>query len=184
MTAIPHADASPVLDFWFDEAGPNRWFAKDDAFDAGIAGRFGELRDEVVASDAAGWRDDVAQLLAAILLSDQFSRNIYRGSARAFEADPLALELAYQALDRDWTHAAPHDWRQFLLMPLMHSERPDDQERSVAEFSRLGDPEVTRFAMRHRDQIARFGRFPGRNAALGRVSTEEEREVIERGEVF
>ncbi len=109
--------------------------------------------------------------MAAIILTDQFSRNIHRGSAKAFAADPLALELALQSLDRGWTHQAPHDWRQFLLMPLMHSEALAIQDRSVAEFERLGDPLNVDFARKHRDQIARFGRFPGRNQSLGRVST-------------
>ena len=176
--------ARSVIAFWFDEAGPTRWFAKDAAFDADIARRFGALRDEVIASAASGWRDAVEPLLAAILLTDQFSRNTHRGTARAFEADPLALDLAYHALEEDWTHTAPRAWRQFLLMPLMHSERLADQQRSVAEFERLGDPELTPVAVKHHEQIERFGRFPGRNSALGRVSTEEEREAIERGEVF
>ena len=87
------------------------------------------------------------------------------------------------ALNRDH-HTAPRAWRQFLLMPLMQSERLADQERSVAEFERLGDPELTPFAVRHHDQIECFRRFPWRNAALGRDSTEEEKEVIDRGEVL
>ena len=178
------AEARSVIAFWFEEAGPTRWFAKDAEFDAEITQRFGALREEVVATGATGWRDDVVQILAAILLTDQFSRNMFRGTARAFEADPLALDLARHALARDWTHIAPRPWRQFLLMPLMHSERLADQQRSVTELARLGDPELTPFAVKHHDQIELFGRFPGRNAALGRESTDEEQEVIERGEVF
>ena len=178
------AAARSVIAFWFDEAGAKRWFAKDAAFDAGIAERFGALREEVVATGATGWRDGVDHLLAAILLTDQFSRNMFRGTARAYEADPLAIDLAYRALDRGWTHTAARAWRQFLLMPLMHSESLAEQQKSVAEFERLGDPELTPFAARHRDQIARFGRFPGRNAALGRGSTDEEKAALRSGADF
>src|SRR5206468_387006 len=141
-------------------------------------------RDKLLASKARGCRDTPEHLLAAILLLDQCSRNIHRGSARAFQGDPLALEMAREALDRGWTHAAPKEWQQFLLLPLQHSENVADQERSVAEYRRLGDEEALRYALMHLDQIKRFGRFPGRNRALGRVSTPEEREVIERGETF
>jgi uncharacterized protein (DUF924 family) len=133
---------------------------------------------------ARGWRDMPDHILAAILLLDQCSRNIHRGSARAFQGDPLALELAREALDRGWTHSAPKDWQQFLLLPLQHSEKLADQERAVAEYRRLGDEEALRYALMHLDQIKRFGRFPGRNRALGRVSTPEERDAIARGETF
>ena len=123
-------------------------------------------------------------MAAAILLLDQFSRNIYRGSAKAFEADPLALELAFEALDKGWSHSAPEDWRAFLLMPLMHSEDPEIQARCVTEFRRLGNQLNLDFAIQHREQIERFGRFPGRNRALGRVSTSEERAALEAGAAF
>ena len=178
-------EAGPViLQFWFHEVGKDRWFVKDAALDAEIGRRFGGLRDQLLARKAYGWQDTPEHLLAAILLLDQFSRNIHRGSAKAFEADALALELANLALDRGWTHSAPQEWRQFLLMPLQHSEDPVVQERSVAEFKQLGDVEALKFALTHRDQIRRFTRFPGRNQALDRVSTPEEREVIARGKLF
>ena len=183
MTA-PGDGAEAVLRFWFDEVGKERWFVKDDRLDAEIASRFGALRDAVLASKAAGWRGSVETMTAAIILTDQFSRNIHRGKRRAFEADPLALELALEALDKGWSHSAPKDWRAFLLMPLMHSEHLSVQERSVAEFRRLGDPLNLDFAIQHRDQITRFGRFPGRNQALGRVSTPEERAALEAGAAF
>ncbi|MEP7316807.1 MAG: DUF924 family protein [Sphingomicrobium sp.] len=178
-------DAAPaVLHFWFNEVGTDRWFAKDDALDQEIARRFGKLRDQVIASDAAGWRDDLATLTAAIILVDQFSRNIHRGSAKAFAADPLALDLALSALERGWVALAPEPWRAFQLMPLMHSEDLAVQERSLVEFARLGNPFNLEFARKHQGQIARFGRFPGRNKAMGRLSTEEERALIDTGETF
>ncbi|QNN65921.1 DUF924 domain-containing protein [Sphingomonas rhizophila] len=176
--------AQAVLAFWFDEVGEERWFAKDAELDAHIARRFGALRDQVLADRAAAWRHNETALTAAIVLLDQFSRNVHRGTARAFEADALALSLALEALERGWIDTTPPPWRQFLLMPLMHSEDVAMQDRSVAEFERLGDPNTLDFARRHRDQVMRFGRFPGRNKALGRVSTPEEREALALGAAF
>ena len=179
------AEAAPaMIQFWFEEVGKDRWFVKDAALDAEIGRRFGALRDQLLASKARGWRDTPEHLLAAILLLDQFSRNIHRGSAKAFEGDTVAMELANLSLGRGWTHSAPEEWRQCLLLPLQHSEDLADQDRSVAEFTRLGEAEGLNFALMHRDQIRRFGRFPGRNEALGRVSTAEEREVIAQGGTF
>ncbi len=178
-------EAAPaILAFWFDEVGRDRWFAKEPVLDAAIARRFSAVRGDVLASRAKGWRDAPAHLLAAVLLFDQFSRNLFRGDARAFEADPLALELARVALDRGWVDGAPTAWRQFLLMPLMHSEKLADQQRSLAEFARLGDPHALHFAQAHHDLIARFGRFPGRNVALGRTSTVEEQQALQDGAAF
>lgn len=141
------------------------------------------MREKLLQSKAAGWRDSPETLAAAIILLDQFSRNMFRGSARAFEGDPLALELCKEALAKDWVDRVPKPLPSFILMPLQHSEDIQDQERSLAEF-RERDPLSYRFAILHHDQIKRFGRFPGRNRVLGRVSTPEERELIERGETF
>jgi uncharacterized protein (DUF924 family) len=176
--------ARAVIQFWCDELSPEQHWKKDPAMDRHIAERFGKVRDDVLRTKAAGWRQSLETLTAAVILLDQFSRNMFRGSVKAFEGDALALELAKHALDRGWTHAAPKIWRYFLLMPLQHSENLADQERSVAEFQLLGDKEGAEYALRHLDQIRRFGRFPGRNQSLGRVSTPEEREAIERGETF
>lgn len=178
-------EAGPViLQFWFDEVGKDRWFVKDATLDAEIGRRFGGLRDRLLANKARSWRDTPEHLLAAILLLDQCSRNIHRGSAKAFEADALALELTELALAKGWSNAGPPERRQFFLMPLMHSEDPAVQDRSVAEFERLGDPLNLDFAREHRDQIARFGRFPGRNAALGRRTTGKEQRSLDAGAVF
>ena len=179
----PAEAAQAVIQFWCDELKPEQHWKKDPAMDRHIAERFGKLREEVLRTKAAGWRDTPETLAAAIILLDQFSRNIFRGKARAFEADGLALELCNEALERGWVDAVPKPLPSFMLMPLQHSENLADQERSVAEF-RDRDPLNYKYALLHRDQIKRFGRFPGRNRALGRVSTAEEREVVERGEVF
>ena len=173
--------ARAVLAFWFGEVGKDRWWVKDAGLDAAIATRFRGLRETVLASRAKAWRDDRETLLAAIILCDQFSRNIHRGHRKAFEADALARELTNLALERGWDAGMTMDQRQFLLMPLMHSEKLADQERALAEFAALGDDEAARYAQLHHDQIARFGRFPGRNAALGRRTSEAEQAVIEEG---
>jgi uncharacterized protein (DUF924 family) len=175
--------ARTVLQFWCEELSPEQHWKKDPALDRHIAERFGKIREEVLRSRAVGWRDTPETLAAAIILLDQFSRNMFRGSAKAFEADPLALELCKLALDKGWVDAVSKPLPSFMLMPLQHSEDIADQERAVAEF-RDRDPQNYRYAILHRDQIKRFGRFPGRNRALGRVSTAEEHEVIDRGETF
>ena len=186
MTRLPPAAelAPAVVRFWFREVGEDRWFARDPGLDAEIGRRFGRYRDALLSSRARGWREEPEHLLAAIIMLDQFSRNIHRGSARAFEADELALELCRLALGRGWVHDAPGDWRLFFLMPLQHSEKLEDQRRSVEEFRRAGHELGLRYALLHLDQIRRFGRFPGRNLALGRVSTPQELAAIERGETF
>lgn len=183
MSGSPAELAGAVIQFWCDELTPEQHWKKDAAMDRHVADRFGKVREEVLATKAAGWRDHPETLAAAIILLDQFSRNMFRGSAKAFEADPLALELCKEALAKGWVDKVEKPLPSFMLMPLQHSENIEDQERSVAEF-RDRDPLNYKFALLHRDQIRRFGRFPGRNQALGRVSTPEEREAIERGETF
>ena len=175
--------APAIIHFWCQELTEEQHFEADTTVDRHIAERFGKVREQVLANRAAGWRDSPETLAAAIILTDQFSRNLYRGSAKAFEADNLALDLCKEALAKGWVDAVQKPLPSFILMPLMHSEDIGDQDRSLAEF-RKRDPFNYKFAILHHDQIKRFGRFPGRNQALGRVSTPEEREVIERGETF
>ncbi len=179
------ADAAPaVLEFWFGEVGKERWFAKSDALDERIRTRFAALRRDLIATKVKAWRDRPDHLLAAIIVLDQFSRNLHRGSAKAFAADPIALELTKLALARGWDSALLPNRRQFLLMPLMHSEKLVDQDRAMVEFAKLGDPESLAFAKLHHDQIARFARFSGRNAALGRRATPEEQDALDNGAAF
>ena len=151
-TGEVYDSAREVLDFWFGLTTEQQ-FAKDDAL---------------------GWRGEPETMLAAIILLDQFSRNLYRGQARAFEADPLALSLTRDAIDKRWDGELPPERAVFLLMPLMHAEHAAAQALSVAKFDALGQEENTRFARDHAEVFARFGRFPGRNAALGRETTPEE----------
>lgn len=183
MSESPTDLARTVLQFWCEELSHEQHWKKDPALDRHIAERFGKIRETVLKTKAAGWRDTPETLVAAIILLDQFSRNMFRGSAKAFEADSLALELCKEALDRGWIDSLPKPLPTFFLMPLQHSESLADQERAVAEF-RDRDPLNYKYAILHRDQINRFGRFPGRNQALGRVSTPEERAALEAGAAF
>jgi len=172
-----HAKAREVLGFWF-ALTPEQHFATSAKLDAEIKARFGPLRDLVLGSGAAGWRDDPETLLAALILLDQFSRNIHRGTAEAFAADPLALQLTLEALGRGWDAEMDKDQRQFLYLPLEHAEDPAMQALSVEKFGSLGDAYVLDFARKHAEVIARFGRFPSRNSALGRASTPEEQAFL------
>jgi uncharacterized protein (DUF924 family) len=183
MIASPSELARAVIQFWCDELSPEQHWKKDPAVDRHIAERFGKVREEVLRTRAAGWRDTPETMAAAMILLDQFSRNMFRGTAKAFEADSLALELCREAMGKGWIDKVKKPLPSFMLMPLQHSENIDDQERAVAEFQGR-DPLNYKYALLHLDQIRRFGRFPGRNQALGRVSTPEEREAIERGETF
>jgi uncharacterized protein (DUF924 family) len=172
-----HDGAEAVLTFWLEEVPPAKRFARDDALDRICAERFGALRADVIATHAAGWRAAPRSLLAAIILTDQFSRNIFRNSAEAFAADPLARALTDEALAKGWHHAMTAEQRQFLLIPLMHSEIMTDQVRGLTLFAADGGAQYD-YAGLHAAQIARFGRFPQRNAALGRASTPAERAFL------
>lgn len=173
-----------MLDFWFRETPPEKRFKRDATFDAECARRFKALRDRVLAEGAAGWADAPETLLAAVILLDQFSRNIYRGKAEAFAGDALARSLSDQAIARGWDRGMTDEEKQFLYMPFMHAEDAAGQARSIALFETLGgDP--YRFAQMHKNVIDRFGRFPGRNAALGRADTPEEaRFLVEEPQHF
>jgi uncharacterized protein (DUF924 family) len=170
--------AREVLGFWFDLVMPEQRFAKSDSLDHEIRALFGPLRDLVLGSGAAGWRDDPETLLAAVILLDQFSRNIHRGTAEAFAGDPLAAALTCLAIERGWDAEIPPERRAFLYMPLMHAEDPELQTLCVARFDAAGLEANLDYARDHAEVIARFGRFPTRNAALGRESTAEEKAYL------
>ncbi|KQU62321.1 hypothetical protein ASG67_04310 [Sphingomonas sp. Leaf339] len=174
----PREQAGAIRDFWF-ALTPEEHFAKSEALDVTIATRFGAWRDAALASGAAGWRDDPQTLLAAIILLDQFSRNIHRGTAEAFAADPLALSLTHDAIARGWDGDYTDDERVFLYLPLMHAEDATTQDLCVEKYAALGRENNLAFARDHRTVIQRFGRFPGRNDALGRDSSDAERRYLE-----
>jgi uncharacterized protein (DUF924 family) len=167
--------AGEVLAFWFVETRPRQWFAKDAAFDALVRDRFHGLTRLALAGDLDAWSAAATGALALVLLLDQFPRQIWRDTAMAFAGDPRALAESLQAVERGCLEAEPEQARrQFWLMPLMHSEDLAVQEAALPLFERFCDPRTAEFARRHRDVIARFRRFPHRNALMGRMSSAEE----------
>ena len=172
--------ASQVLAFWFSETLPRQWFAKNPAFDALVGERFLGLTRQAIAGELDAWSAEPTAALALVLLLDQFPRQIWRDTAMAFAGDRQALELSLQAVELGWLEAEPQQARrQFWLMPLMHSEDLAVQEVALPLFERLTDPRTADFARRHRDVIARFGRFPHRNAALGRLTSTDELDFLQ-----
>jgi uncharacterized protein (DUF924 family) len=185
MTAAERDEATALIDFWF---GPPRspgrfqqravWFKVDPGFDAELRLRFAGLQRRAADGTCADWALEAEPCLALILLLDQLPRNLFRGSAQAFASDPLAREAARAALKRGFDRSLPASWRQFIYLPFEHSEELADQELCVKLMTGLDrDPACAGtldFAQRHHAIIARFGRFPHRNAALGRQSTPEE----------
>lgn len=167
-----------ILDFWFTEVKPEQWFAVDPALDEQIRSRFLDLHAALKSQVPAEAREDARAALAAIILFDQFPRNMFRGRREAFATDSLACALTRNAVEREFDQVLDKDERRFLYMPLMHSEILADQEWGVSLFRSLDDPESLRYAIEHRDTIARFGRFPHRNQVLGRESTAEEEEFL------
>jgi uncharacterized protein (DUF924 family) len=172
--------ASGVLHFWFGEGADyglahKRWFEKNPAFDAEVRGRFLELHEELARSGA--WLDTPHECLARIIVLDQFPRNMFRGTPRAFATDGLALAAASQAIARGYDRGWLRVEKIFAYLPFEHSESLADQERACALMRPLGDEQYD-YALRHREIIARFGRFPHRNEILGRASTPEEIEFL------
>ena len=157
------------------QSRPRQWFAKDPVFDALVGQRFLALSRQALAPELDAWAAEPSGGLALVLLLDQFPRQIWRDTAMAFAGASQALALSLKAVERGWLEAEPGQARrQFWLMPLMHSEDIAVQEAALPLFGRFSDLRTADFARRHRDVIARFGRFPHRNAALGRVSSAEE----------
>ncbi|MCG8543336.1 MAG: DUF924 domain-containing protein [Alphaproteobacteria bacterium] len=170
-----------ILDFWFGppespDYGAHRavWFEADDAFDAAVAEQFREDFDRALRGELDGMAEEPAGCLALIILLDQFSRNMFRGSAQSFSADEKARALARGAVEQGLDQLLPRFQRVFVYLPFEHSEAIADQNLSVVLFEALGDEQSLDYAVRHREIIARFGRFPHRNEILGRESTPEE----------
>jgi uncharacterized protein (DUF924 family) len=168
-----------VLAFW-REAGPDRWYAKDDAFDAEIRDKFLTLYESASVGQLDHWGATAEGALALVIVLDQFPRNMFRGSARTFAADARARAVANLALKRGYDQDLPEADRGFLFLPFMHSEDLADQERGVALYRAAGD-ENLKYAEEHRDIIRRFGRFPHRNVVLGRETTPQERAFLDGG---
>lgn len=185
-------DALAVMDFWFGRHGdrgrdtPRRqWFEKSDAFDEQIRDRFGTLIPRAIAGELQGWSADSEGAVAHILVLDQFTRNVFRGSAQAFAGDARALAAARALVDAGTDRMLPGVQRQFVYLPFEHAEDLAAQDEALRLFTELEREvpivgELSLWAQRHRDIIVRFGRFPHRNAALGRSSTPEEIEFLKQ----
>ena len=167
-----------VLRFW-QEAGPAAWFSKNPDFDAVCRTRFLAAHEKAAAGMLGNWEASAEGALALVILLDQMPRNMFRGDPRTWAIDPQALAAAERALARGYDREVPRALRQFFYLPFMHAEDLAAQERSVALYEAHGDPESLKFAYHHRDIIARFGRFPHRNAVLGRESTADELAFLE-----
>jgi uncharacterized protein (DUF924 family) len=169
-----------VLAFWL-EAGPESWYAGEEAFDAEIRRRFVKLWQAAADGELSSWeaRDDDVLALAIVL--DQFPRNMFRGEPRAFHTDMRARDVAIRGIERGVDTRIDPALREFLYMPLMHSEDLADQVRCVALFRKAGDTENLKYAERHADIIRRFGRFPHRNRILGRTTTADEQAFLDGG---
>lgn len=177
--------AHDLLAFWFEESGKERWFSGDAGFDTEIRARFLTLQEEAASGRHDDWAASPLGVVALCILLDQFPRNLFRGTPRAFATDAKALAAAKAAVEQgfDTDPALTDDRRLFLYLPFEHSENLADQRRSVElQAARIADPEYVDYARRHLAVIERFGRFPHRNAILGRDSTpEEEAHLAEHG---
>lgn len=169
---------SDVLKFWFEEIDPSYWFKKDNQFDEKVRSLFLKTYEAIMAGATSDWRKSPDGRLAEIIVLDQFSRNMFRGNARAFAGDPLALKLAKEAVANGDDQTIPTQRRSFLYMPYMHSEEKSVHEEAVKLFSQLGLENNLKFERLHKKIIDQFGRYPHRNKILGRISTAEEIEFL------
>lgn len=167
-----------VVGFW-REAGPKKWFAKDDAFDETCRARFMESWERAGRGELAAWEESPEGALGLVLLLDQMPRNMFRGDPRTWSTDPQALAAAERALARGFDTKVEPALQAFFYLPFEHAEDLAAQERSVALYSILGEAEQLKWALHHHDIVKRFGRFPHRNAVLGRVTTPKEEAFLE-----
>ena len=168
-----------IVDFWFAAGMEKRWFIRDPVFDGEVRERLAEGHERAATGGLDDWRNTAAGCVALCVLLDQVPRNLFRGQGRAFATDAEARAVAVYALKHDLDRTLPQAQRLFLYLPFEHSESLADQDTSVRLFGQLDDdPQWLDYAKRHRDVIARFGRFPHRNEALGRSSTAEEKTFL------
>jgi uncharacterized protein (DUF924 family) len=172
--------AQDILDFWFDELEPAQWWKKDPEMDQLITDRFADVHRQASQCELFHWRQTPEGRLAEVLVLDQFSRNMFRDQPEAFAQDPLALALAQEAVHLGCHNKLNDTQHLFLIMPYMHSESLAVHDQAMELFAALGRPDNLDFEKRHRDIIARFGRYPHRNAILGRESTAEEQAFLEQ----
>jgi len=176
VVAIPN----DILGFW-RSAGPAKWYAKSDAFDAAIRLKFEPVHHAAARGRYDGWTETAEGALALLILLDQFPRNLYRGSGHAFATDGKARAVARAAIERGFHLQVDPELRQFFLLPFEHSENLADQDFGLAVATELADDEILKWVKIHRDIIVRFGRFPHRNPCLGRKTTPEEQAFLDDG---
>lgn len=174
------ATPQSIVAFW-QAAGPDKWFVKDTAFDDDVHKRFLATHEAAAAGALNGWEGDPDGALALLLLLDQFPRNMFRGTPRAFATDERARAIADRAIANGFDSAVPPDLRSFFYLPFMHSETLADQERCVALYLAAQDEYGLKWAREHADIIRQFGRFPHRNGILGRETTPEEMRFLQAG---
>ena len=166
-----------ILNFWL-QAGPQIWFKKDDAFDQSVKEKFQTLPDQIVDGQYDHWQTHPNGMLASVLALDQFPRNIHRGTARAFAYDETARKFAKTAIDQQWDQQVSDEIKAFFYLPFMHSEDINDQHFCLNLYRKADDEQGVGYARRHLELIEKYGRFPHRNALLGRKSTLEEEDYL------
>ena len=169
-----------ILNFWFKDCKPEQWFKKNEDFDQMIENRFSSAIENAIAGNLGNWEESETGCLALIILLDQFTRNVFRDTPRAFAGDKRALVLSQLCCDKDYLTNPDVQRRQFMLMPMMHSENLAVQDAALPLFKKYASEKDYEYAEKHRDIIARFGRFPHRNVILGRKSTNEELEFLKQ----
>jgi uncharacterized protein (DUF924 family) len=174
------SEQARVLDFWFRELTPADWFGAAESLDPFVRDRFGDLHRRATDGKLDGWATTPAGRVALIIVLDQFPRHIFRGTADAFASDKRAQKLVLDGLEHGVDELLPFAQRHFFYLPLMHAEDPSLQRLSVECFERLQDfaTEILGYAKSHRDEVQEFGRFPHRNAALGRADTDAEKAFL------
>jgi uncharacterized protein (DUF924 family) len=182
MTPLEASGVGPaqIVSFW-RAAGSEKWFEKDETFDRDITSGFLATYEAAARGELVAWEGSAEGALALVILLDQFPRNMFRGSAHAFATDPLARAVANRALARGFDKATEHALRPFFYLPFMHSESLADQDRCLQLYETLGDAELLRHAIAHRNIIVKFGRFPHRNQVMSRVTTPAEQEFLDSG---
>ena len=175
-----HVTPADILAFWRD-AGPDRWYMPDDAFDAEVRRRFLGLWQRAAAGELSSWETSDDGALALVIVLDQFPRNMFRGDIRTYASDALAREVAHRAVERGVDARIDPVLREFLYLPFMHSEHLADQLRCIELSRKAGLAESAKWAEHHADIIRRFGRFPHRNRILGRATTPEEQAFLDEG---
>lgn len=184
MDSVTDATAAELLNFWFGDDVRPLWFASTPEFDAALRARYEPLWRAAAQGGCAGWENTPEGALALVIVLDQFPLNMFRGTSAAYGTEAAARDVAAGAIERGHDGRLPAERRAFLYLPFMHSERMADQERSVALYAAAGLDAGLRYTLHHLDIIRRFGRFPHRNAVLGRESTAEEIEWLASPESF